>query len=236
MCISLLTVFCGFLLFLLFLCCFFCCSFNRELGIFGEWPTTPYCSSGWDQRGLIKEISSRGACCRPTTDVIWALLKAQRHWKARRLTSSALWWLATTCVSVVSFTKVATRLVKLRNPECHYDPRPLAAAPPVTGPATAPSRKGGTLIKAQRVTTTLSLPVSMLSHHGKVIQPGPKLNFSLLRMANNSLAPKLNVTSLTLLTLPHPVSMLSRIPASLDKKIGSINIETGRRGGEALQA
>ena len=105
-----------------------------------------------------------------------------------------------------------------RNPGCYYDPRPLAAAPSVTGPATARSRKGGTLITAQRVTTTLSLPVSMLSHHGKVIQPGPKLNFSLLRMANNSLAPKLNVTSLTLLTLPHPVSMLSRIPASLDKK------------------
>ena len=138
-------------------CCFsffFVVSFVvHSIGNLGSsaWPTTSYCSSGWDQRGVTKEISSRDACCRPTTDVIWALLKAQRHWKARRLTSSALWWLATTCVSVVSFTKVVTRLIKLRNPECHYDPRPLAAAPPVTGPATARSRKGGTFCGVNNV-------------------------------------------------------------------------------------
>ena len=39
----------------------------------------------------------------------------------------------------------------LRNPECHYDPRPLAAAPSVTGPATARSRKGGTFPHNQNV-------------------------------------------------------------------------------------
>ena len=38
-----------------------------------------------------------------------------------------------------------------RNPGCYYDPRPLAAAPSVTGPATARSRKGGTFCGVNNV-------------------------------------------------------------------------------------